>query len=194
MKKWSNLWWKIHHWMWAKSPIYVNTLNFGVLYETWRPWKKYFRKPTIKYWGHWYTNWTTLFRLELRELQWKSKYGSNRHEEDPVVLLTLFGHNFRWTASAHKTADGDDITMQYYETLMWMRDNAAGCNSPAEALYKAIENNTWDGYKGNSTYRINCINMLTPLGDHLYTVMQHVKEAEKERLSKGKHTKGVLPS
>ena len=167
MKSWQSIKWDISWWMWHKSPIYINSLNFNKLFDEWRPVKAYLRKPLYVYWGHWYTKWTTIFRLEVNELQWKTKYGEYRHEEDPSVTLTIFGHSFRWSVSPDKN-DGEDISLQYYETILWLQDYLKKYDNLAEAVYRAIRDNTWGTHGREQNKEINCVNMLTERGRQLY--------------------------
>lgn len=177
MKSWQSIKWNISWWMWHNSPIYINSLNFNKLFDEWRDVKTYLRKPSYKYWGHWYTKWTTIFRLEINELQWKTKYGEYRHEEDPEVELTIFGHCFRWTVSPEKN-NNEDISLQYYETILLLQDYLKKYNR-AEAVYKAIRENTWGECDDKDSQEINCINMLTEYGKHLYDIIASSKLAKK---------------
>ena len=99
--------------------------------------------------------------------QWPSSL--SRHEEDPEVELTIFGHCFRWTVSPKKN-NGEDISLQYYETILLLQDYLKKYNR-AEAVYKAIRENTWGECDDKDSQEINCINMLTEYGKHLYDII-----------------------
>lgn len=164
--KWTNIKWRIHYWLYYDSPIYINTLDYRKLFREWEPVKKYFMRPSLRYAGHWYENWKRIFRFEIRPLMWKTKYREYRHEEDPEIRITIFGHVFRWKVSPEKN-NGDDISLQYYETILLLNDYLKKYPR-AKAVYKAISDNTWDSGFDENRHKIDCSNMLTFFGRYLY--------------------------
>ena len=167
--------------MWRHSPIYINSLNFNKLFDEWRPVKKYFCKPSIKYLGDWYTDWRTIFRFEINKLQWKTKYGEYRHEEDPNIMLTVFGHVIKWTVSPVKDNNGEDISLQYYETILLLQDYLKKYDNKSEAVYKAVRDNTWKKSCDDNAPDINCYHMLTKYGKYLYDIYSSSKSANKDQ-------------
>ena len=163
MKNWKNIKWKINNWFYWDSPIYVS-LNFNILFSEWKKVRKYFRQPHIKYYTRWRTDWKKIFRLELHELSWKTKYGMYRHEEDPFIALTLFGYTWVWKVSPDMNGK-HDVSLQYYETILWLQDYLKKYDNPAQALYKAVKENTWSDTDNKP---VDCTNMLTRYGKQLY--------------------------
>lgn len=174
---WSRLWWDIQWWMWTSSPIYVNTFDFRCLYRDWKPWKKYFHRPSIRYKMHWYDRWTRIFRLELKPLQWKSKCYSSVHEADPSMHLTIFGHNWIWEVSPVYVKYNFVASVAFYETLLWLNNNRYRYDRAAEMIYDAILENTW----GDDKKPVNCYNMLTRHGRLLYDIAEHSVNINEKR-------------
>lgn len=170
MKKISNIYYKIHWLMKFKSPIYINSLNIFRLYKEWKEVKDFFKKPTFKYWGKWHTKWTDIFRLELNPLTWKYKYHRHFHEEDPNIILTLFGTTWRWTLSPDKDNNGNDTSVQYYETILLLPKYLKEYDYPWDALRYAVNDNIW-----GDDETIDCTHMLNTCGEmfYKYSMMIH---------------------
>lgn len=180
---WKRLWWSFQWWMWTSAPVYVNTLDFRRLYSDWKPWKKYFRRPHITYKTHWYGTWTRMFRLEIKELQWKSKWRVSVHENDPSIHLTIFGHNWLWEVSPLRDEGNFVSSVAFYETLLWLRDNRHKYTEPAQLIYNAISNNLW-GSAEDWTKNVGCHNMLTRYGRLLYDIGENSAKIDKENSTK----------
>ena len=160
-------WWNIRWWFWHKSWIYINTLTTRKCYREWREVKKFIKKP------HWHLcskkPWRgrfTILRLEVYPLEWKTKYGEYRWEDNPSISLSLFGRNWRWSLIPNKDENGEDIELQYWETIMWL-DDYLGKYDEGKAVKKAIKNNTWSRSCNDNT-PINAVCMLTDYGKDLY--------------------------
>ena len=168
MKTWNNIKWKINWWMYHRSPLYIN-LNIFKCYDEWRPWKKYFKKPSWRRWGHWKTGFNIL-RIECEDLWWKLKYGEPRHEEDPTLTISFLWWTWRWTLGC---PDGID-SMIYWETVLWMNILDKKYENKAEVVYQAIRENTWSSRDKKET----AYDMLTPSAQHLYNTWSHHIKAQ----------------
>lgn len=169
----SNIKYNIEWWFRNKSPIYINTLNYKLLFEDW--WyddilKKYFKRPKLKF-VYKYRDYTCclippIFRLQINCLGWKTKYGDYRHESNPSITLSMLGYTFVFEMKP-ETNDGEDISTQYYETVLLFHDYIKKYDNHAEAIYMSIFNNTWlCGIDDPS--EINCVDMLTSYGRCMY--------------------------
>lgn len=163
--------------MYKESPIYINTLNWNVLFKDWYDGRqfenvrKFFKRPTLKfiykYRERMYCHIPPIFRFQIDGLMWKTKYGEYRHEEDPTIILTILGWTFVWRMSP-KDNTGEDISTPYYETVLWFNDYYKKYHNIGEVLYRVIRGNTWSRGVHDNT-EINCVDMLTPLGKQIYT-------------------------
>ena len=168
MKSWSSIKWNIHYWFWNKSWIYINTLNVSKCYREWIEVKKYFTRPhwahPLKYDWRW-----CIFRLEIRPLGWKTKWGEYRHEENPKIMLCVFGKMFEWQLCPGKDEHGENIDLQYWETVLLLPDLLKK-HTQSKAVWEAIENNTWSKSVVNMNVPINAYSQLTIFGKHMYDV------------------------
>lgn len=106
-------------------------------YKTWWKARKYFKRPRIRLHffchgfddeKHWHYNYPYAFGVEMAKIldigmldvMWKDKWHSPRHEQNPLIWLTLFGKvgffitfHITYKDEIGLTADGDDSYWEY---------------------------------------------------------------------------------
>lgn len=93
----------------------------------------------------------------IQDVQWKDKWDSPRHEEDPFISISLFNRlyfNWTWKLPAHlKTNRVDEL--DYWEQFIWYKhyyDTYSQGLLDGPDLKKAKETWPWRDENNNSTW------------------------------------------
>jgi len=74
-----------------------------------------------------------LFSIIIKDVQWKDKWGTPRHEENPFISIALFNtffFNWEWKVSSEL---GED--MDYWEQVIWWLYYCTGDISKAKETW-----------------------------------------------------------
>ena len=175
--------WNIHWWMSVKSPIYINSLDIRKCYKEWRECSKFFIRPHWRY-VYRFKGAFNIFRLEINPLEWKSKYGEPRHEEDPEIKLSLLWWTWVWRLGQ---SEGKNIdSMIFWEAVLWVQEyewRYKHKNIPlnyAKIIYNTIKVNTWSNQNG---VKDTPMPFLTEYAKHLYDTWSHHLDVKASRVS-----------
>lgn len=101
--------------------IEINTTQLSILSEL----KSAFKSPKLHFWCGKRKNFPFLFGFPKgkifsfikMDLQWKDKYETPRHEENPQISITLFGFTFLW----YWSYPGKDAweSIETWEQILW---------------------------------------------------------------------------
>lgn len=131
-------------------------------YEEWKPWAKYFKKPTWIYRGRHKEPFTRLFGIDIKPLWWKTKYGEPRHEKDPSIYITFLWWRWEWELGCNDSFD----SMVYWESILWLYNLSKTYADEADMMFRDIDMNTWARHKTDD--RENAIEQLTEYGYEMY--------------------------
>lgn len=193
---------------WGKEHYWDNLIAWSIEnpFKTWWKARKYFKLPKIKITfsaNKWHFPYATkywqgkILDINIRDVLWKDKYDSPRHEKNPLIYICLFGKFAIWITPAifykdefNEKQNGD---MEYWEYLLeWLyykEKSTLKCYSSwtsKSQLYKAVKwGNTEDGSEDEYvpiTYTIPCVAMsLNKRG---------IKELKRELNEERGHTQG----
>lgn len=118
--------------------------------KTWWKAKYCFKAPKLKFYGgfvarSYYDNMNKWFSFEMRDLMWKHKYDTPRHEHDPYISIRLFKY-FKLTIM-FQAPDGDTWSDDYWEQILWLTEYSN--NDPVIAAGTW----PWKNYDDKSTWR-----------------------------------------
>lgn len=160
----------IDKWMRRYSPIYIRIQN---PYSWWWKVRKWFRRPKWIYDCSYHYSYKKLLCIDVRELDWKSKYGELRHVEDPMMYITLLGRTFVYRLVPDPKYMSKDMSLCWYETIMafgeWLREHKnCAASEQFTVLHKIIDDNTWSA--AQSRERICAWSTLTDYGLRAYNI------------------------
>lgn len=89
----------------------------------------------------------SLIQLVTRDVMWKNKFSSPRHEDSPYIWIHLFGYNFLWYWKLPKKMKEYD--MDYWEQALWYLYFADS------NIEKAKKTWPWADLSNNSTWNEN---------------------------------------
>lgn len=131
-------------------------------YDEWRPWAKYFKKPTWIYRGRRKEHMTKFFSIDIETLWWKSKFGEPRHEKDPSIYITFLWWRWEWELGCKDCFE----SMVYWESVLWLYKLCEKYTDDADIMLRDIDANTWTKSKSDDIE--NAVGQLTEYGREMY--------------------------
>lgn len=143
--------------------------------KEWRACKKYFVFPKLrvrqfirKYHEE---KCAKLFELYARSMQYKEKYGSYVHEQDPYIEVTLLSFiTFRLFIEA-PTVNFGSLDVCYWEGMLTFMQEKERYSLDCDALWKSYKDNIWNG-DDNSAERYTIKPFMTNVGTHVLLSME----------------------
>lgn len=119
-----------------------NLINISIEnpFRTWWKARKYFKFPKLKIYTWKYSNRSEsskLLNITFRDIEWKDKWRSPRHEYNPIIQLTFFR---KFAIELIFTNKVDDTI--YWETIL-------DYLYYSKNIYESVNNNIWKDSKGS---------------------------------------------
>ena len=88
-----------------------------------------------------------LIHIVSRDVMWKDKYETPRHEDSPYIWIHLFGYDFLWYWTIREVVK-DGFDMDYWEQALWYLYYSNSDLKKAEETWPWTQYNsdesTWD--------------------------------------------------
>lgn len=112
--------------------------------------KNIFIKPICKFYfsknNYWYYT-ESILDIHIFDLQWKDKYNTPRHEQNPSITIILFKkYTFHWEWKFFDS-NGKDVSMEYWEAILCY----LYYNYPVQ---KALEYSIWENCKTHEKTKV----------------------------------------